>query len=125
MSKVSKCCESLPEMASQPLSLQGKMTLQNTSSLDAPAWKNSFLAGKSSPEIKNDFLDEQIKSTTVGIIAVNIRKSMQKKSMAALLYTFDASLPATFEVITNWFFLIKIFIKFSKKYFVKIKICYL
>ena len=26
-------------------------------------------------------------------MAVNMRKSMQKKSIAALLYTFDASLP--------------------------------
>ena len=32
-------------------------------------------------------------TSPVGIMAVNIRKSMQKKSIAALLYTFDASFP--------------------------------
>ena len=30
---------------------------------------------------------------TVGIMAVNIRNSMQKKSIAALLYTLEASFP--------------------------------
>ena len=36
------------------------------------------------------------KVMTVGIIAVNMEKSMQKNNMAELLYTFEASLP-TFQ----------------------------
>ena len=80
-------------MASQPQSLPSKMTLQNTSSSNVPAGKNSLIMGKSSPKNENEKNSSRNILLTVGIIAVNIRKSMQKNSMAALLYTFDASFP--------------------------------
>ena len=37
------------------------------------------------------------KVITVGIMAVNIRNSMQKNNIAALLYTLDASFPGEQE----------------------------
>ena len=69
------------------------MTLQNTSSSNVPVGRNSFLKGKSSPTNENENKSSRNICITVGIIAVNIRKSMQKNNMAALLYTFDASFP--------------------------------
>ena len=53
----------------------------------------------------------------VGIMAVNMRKSMQKKSIAALLYTFEASFPVVLIKIMRPFFQ-----SICKKVKVKVKV---